>query len=71
VNQEHIDAGFDHVRSERFPRAHRTETRDPGVRPALKAHLTIAERPIPPEPARARVEPAVVAHRGSLGERRA
>jgi hypothetical protein len=46
VNQDQIDAGFAHVRSERFLRAHAGQVRDPAFWRGLNPQLTITERPL-------------------------
>lgn len=46
MNQDQIDAGFAHVRSERFLRAHAGQVRDPAFWRGLNPQLTITERPL-------------------------
>jgi hypothetical protein len=45
VNQQQIEAGFDHVRAVRFMRAHRNEVGDPAFWRGLNPELTISDAP--------------------------
>ena len=60
MHQDQIDAGFDHVRAERFLRAHLAEARNPDFWRAMNPELSISDRPTVRDAPRARVDPAIV-----------
>jgi hypothetical protein len=61
VNQDQIDAGFAHVRAERFLRAHAADVRDPEFWRRLNPGLTISERPMAAAPAPLAVDQSTTA----------